>query len=121
MTRLLFFVLIPLFASAQIIDFPDSNFKNALLNTPCALVEGSDEFMDADIDNDGEIDMDEAASIWQLNVSGQGISSLDGIEHFVGLWILDCSSNNLSELTLNLPQLKIFSCRDNPLTTLNVF
>ena len=68
MTRLLFFVLIPLFASAQIIDFPDSNFKNALLNTPCALVEGSDEFMDADIDNDGEIDMDEAASIWQLNV-----------------------------------------------------
>ena len=42
--------------SAQIIDIPDANFKNALVNTKCVdLGEDGSGDIDADLNNDGEI------------------------------------------------------------------
>ncbi|CAG0898805.1 unnamed protein product [Darwinula stevensoni] len=47
-----------------IIDFPDANFKNALVNSKCADTDG-DNIFDADVDfnADGEIDVDEALRV----------------------------------------------------------
>ena len=63
----------------------------------------------------------EIASITELDVSGKGISSLDGIEHFTALSILDCTNNNLTELDLTkCATLTNLSCSSNKLTKLNV-
>ena len=70
----------------QIINFPDLNFKNALVNTKCVDTDG-DGFGDEDVDlnDDGEIDVDEALKVINLNIGGRQISSLNGIENFINL------------------------------------
>ncbi len=57
---LFYFVAFALLASGQIIDFPDPNFKNALVNTKCVDTNGNGTpESDADLNNDGEIDVSE--------------------------------------------------------------
>ncbi|MBK8349505.1 MAG: hypothetical protein IPL08_18600 [Saprospiraceae bacterium] len=73
-------------ANAQIIDFPDANFKNALVNTLCADTDGDNiGDADADLNNDGEIDVSEVLQVTYLNVSNKEISNLDGIGNFENL------------------------------------
>ncbi|MBK8349507.1 MAG: hypothetical protein IPL08_18610 [Saprospiraceae bacterium] len=48
------FLALCMVANAQIIDFPDANFKNALVNTLCADTDGDNiGDADADLNNDG--------------------------------------------------------------------
>ncbi len=98
--------------SAQVVNIPDANFKNALLNhNPVINVNG-----------DGEIQVSEAlAFTGTLTVQYKNISDLTGIEAFVNIQNLFCDNNNLTSLTIgNVPQLKVIGCSRNKLESLSV-
>ncbi len=106
----------------QIINFPDPNFKNALVNTKCVELNG-DFWRDDDVDtnNDGEIDLNEALYVIHLDVSSNDISNLSGIENFKNLKSLYCSANNLESINLsNLFDLEVLICEFNLLKSLQV-
>jgi hypothetical protein len=112
---ILFFLILFNVASAQIINFPDPNFKNALLLTKC-VDSNSDNFADADADlnNDGEIDQSEALKVKNLDVSYKGVTNLEGINYFDSLINLNCSNNKLTNLDIqNFIFLKSLNCSFN--------
>lgn len=89
---ILFFFASSFLCQGQIIDFPDPNFKNALLNHSPVI----------DTNNDGEIQISEAEAFsgW-LVVANQNISDLTGIEYFIYIYGLGCYQNNLTELDIS--------------------
>jgi Leucine-rich repeat (LRR) protein len=109
-------------ANGQIIDFPDANFKNALVNSICTDSDGNGSFdSDADLNDDGEIDIEEALKIISLDVSTRNISSLEGIGNFKNLERLYCLQNEI--ITLNLQELSnltFLSCGTNQLSSINI-
>jgi len=109
-------------STAQIIHFPDANFKNALVNTKCVDTNGDGEGdADADLNDDGEIDVSEALNVINLYINNRQISSLDGIENFKNLSILVCSINQLTSLDVKeLTNLTTLRCFFNQLSFLNV-
>ena len=119
---ILWFFTICNLTSAQIIDFPDANFKNALVNTLCVDTNGNDiGDADADFNDDGEIDMSEAIAVKHLIVHNNSIQSLVGIEKFNNLKWLNCNYNQLAYLNVqDLVNLTSLRCENNQLTSLNV-
>lgn len=115
-------MMVSVLLRGQIINFPDVNFKNALVNSWCVDIYGDGTGdKDADENNDGEIDMAEAIKINNLHISGRQISQLKGIEYFDSLQIIECSSNQLSELIIsNLTALRVLDCRKNQLSQLTI-
>jgi uncharacterized repeat protein (TIGR01451 family) len=111
-------------ADAQIVNIPDANFKNALVNTNCVtpwygLEPGELPIGDVDTNNDGEIQVSEAAAVQGLKISNQNIASLIGIESFTNLGTLDCSYNQLTSLTVTMSSVLInLDCSHNQLTSL---
>ncbi len=107
----------------QIIDIPDANFKNALVNFPVIDTDG-DHFPDsnADLNNDGEIQISEAESVLNLKLFFLQISSIQGIEYFINLEYLDISANQLTNVSplYNLTNLKILDCNSNFITELDL-
>lgn len=126
-----------------LVDIPDVNFKNALLNTLCVdLNEDGIGDVAVDTNNDGEIQEYEAKYITNLNLSGNNIASLEGIQGFPSLKILrceenlltsldvsqnialerlDCDNNNILALDVSQnPNLKILDCYSNILLNLNI-
>jgi len=122
-------------AQDPIVDFPDPNFKNALLQY----------YPDIDANNDGEIQVSEAEAYTGalvLFAVFPMISDLTGIEHFINITeldvgasaitTLDLSSNTLLEVVYsdacqltsinvnNCPGLELLWCGNNYLTTLDV-
>jgi Leucine-rich repeat (LRR) protein len=93
MQKLLFFISI-LSASytlqGQIVNVPDANFKNHLVNINCVDNDG-DGFAENDVDtnDDGEIQVSEAQFVINLIIQGplppQIMSTLEGIESFSNL------------------------------------
>ena len=105
-------LFVSFFASAQIVNIPDANFKNALLNHNPVI----------DTNGDGEIQVSEAENFDSiLNVNSQNISDLTGIEFFINIDFLLCSENQLTQLDLsqNL-NLTLLSVSNNLLTSLNI-
>ncbi len=81
---------------------PDTNFLNALVNTNCADLDGNGTIdSDADINDDGQIQMSEAEAVYGLYVSNNDISSLEGVQNFINLTSLDCSVNQLASLNIS--------------------
>ncbi len=119
---LIFFLTIASFSQAQIVNIPDSNFKDALVNDLVVDTDG-DEISDDDVDtnNDGEIQQSEANVVLWLRVDNKNISSLEGIQSFTNLKGLSCNSNQLTniDITQNL-NLEWFWCIGNQLTNLDV-
>lgn len=107
---------------AQNITIPDSNFKNALLNSDCVDTTGNGYGdSDADTNDDGEIQLSEAEAITGLILYNENIDSLDGIDNFVNLEFLMCLSNNLNSLDLSQNNsLVTLNCGGNQLTTLDI-
>ena len=62
-------LLLSAFAQAQVVTIPDANFKNALVNLPCADI-GNDYTLDVDADSndDGEISLQEAQAVTSLQL-----------------------------------------------------
>ncbi len=110
------------FINAQIVNIPDANFKNALINTNCVDTNGDDiGDSDADFNDDGEIQVAEAESVLWLNVAGENISSLEGIQSFINLEELIIFDNDLTNLdiTQNISLTRL-SCWINQLSSLDV-
>ena len=119
---LLFILFVVTFSNAQIVNIPDVNFKNALLYGDVADLNGNGS-IDGDVDtnNDGQIQVSEAETVYRLYINDFDISSLVGIESFTQMFVLECHSNNITELDFsqNL-ELRDLNCRYNSLTSLNV-
>jgi uncharacterized repeat protein (TIGR01451 family) len=117
-------ILLLLFAlpsQAQILNFPDPNFKNALVNSNCVGNSSNQFITDADTNDDGEIQLEEAQAVTKLSVANQNIADLTGIENFSNLTSLDCSSNQLTALTLNnMVSLQGLSISYNAITSLSI-
>ena len=149
----LYFLLLVCFgflANAQVINFTDANLKAKLLAASPSnqIARGVDvwTYIKIDVNNDGEIQLTEAALVYWLNISNQpagnsDITNLVGLEYFTNLQRLDCSDNSITNLVLsglnnldtllcsynnmtainlsNLPSFKNLHCQNNNLTSLN--
>ena len=74
-----------------------------------------------DKNSNGILSDTEVAVVTNINLSGQGISSLKGIEYFTSLIELSCSENQLVSLDLSQNKLlEKLECYSNQLTSLNV-
>lgn len=101
-------------SQAQIVNIPDINFKNALLNDNVVDIDNNGTYdSNVDLNNDGEIQVSEAESVFSLNVSFKNIVSLDGIADFSNLTTLYCTDNPLIELDVSsLINLETIGCWD---------
>ncbi len=89
-------------------NFPDENFRQALLNI-------------YDLDKDGSLSDAEIDNASQLNIQKQGIKSLKGLEFFPNLTVLECNNNELTELNVaNFTSLISLTCYSNEITRLDV-
>ena len=117
---LVFCLVFSLIASAQIINFPDANFKTKLLQSGVAFSEMNDELI-LDANNDGEIEVSEVQNVYGLNVSNANISDLTGISSFSALKFLTCNNNSLTNITIdNSIVLMALRANHNNLTSLNL-
>ena len=88
------------------INFPDNNFSA---------------FLAAKYGDGTGITKQQAANVTQLNVKGQNITDLQGIEHFTNLTKLDCSDNGLTILDVSKnTKLTELICGNNQINILNV-
>ena len=84
-----FIVTLALFSQCEkdepnpIVNIPDNNFLNALIE------------LGINTNGDGMINQDEAEKITFLDVSDRSISDMTGIEAFVNLRRLNCPSTSL--------------------------
>jgi len=125
MKNIYFFVLFLAYfsLSAQIINFPDPQFKAKLLSgssTNQITQNLAGNWISIDTNNDGEIQLSEAANIRNISIysSNNGafqISSIVGVKSFVNLEYLDVSDcpNILSVDVSGMQNLKLVSFDDN--------
>ena len=91
------------------VTIPDNNFLNVLIE------------LGVDTNGDGIISPAEAELILSLDVRGDSISDMTGIEEFVNLDTLNCNHNQLTTLDVsNNTALTYLKCYGNQLTTLDV-
>jgi len=96
-------------SDAQNVNIPDEFFKSAL------IVAG------VDANDDVEISTTEAEAITFLDVTNKNISDMTGIEAFVNLDTLYCSSNNITSLNVSSsPDLTVLRCWSNHITGLDI-
>lgn len=103
------FLFCVLSSQAEIVNFSDPNFKTAILNA------------NVDTNNDGDIQLTEAAAIYSLNLFGN-YSNTAGLEAFVNLNELMIWGDYLSVLNTNgLMSLQMLNCSASyALTSLNL-
>jgi hypothetical protein len=126
----LFFLTIGFLGNAQIINFPDANFKIKLLESNIAsniAYNSLDVRIKIDSNNDGEIQISEALEVYKLDVSYTTtgyfiITNLQGIEFFQNLRLLNCTSSNITNLDVSMLQnLEIlYASLNGDLSNLNI-
>lgn len=106
------FSLLVLSAHSQIVNIPDANFKNALLNHIPVI----------NTNNDGEIQVSEAIAFTGLmKVTSKNIVDMTGVQAFVNMTSLDCQHNPITILPTNgLNGLRELNCSYVSLTSLNL-
>ncbi len=108
---ILFLLTIITFAKAQTVNIPDLNFKAYLINNS-----------EINTNGDNEIQISEAVSFTgTINVLNKNIVNLVGIESFVNITVLQCSTNKITSLdiTKNVNLTSLY-CFGNQLTNLDV-
>lgn len=97
--------------NAQIVVIPDANFKSYLVGNASINTNG-----------DSEIQLSEAeAHTGTINVSGQNIADLTGIEAFTNITQLYCSGNQLNHLDVSSNvNLTYLQCNTSQLTGLDI-
>jgi len=100
------------FSQAQIVNIPDANFKNALLNYNPVI----------DTNGDNEIQESEALAVTSLTISNNNISNLEGIQSFTNLQSLQCQNNQIVSLDLLSANsnLQLLYCSSNNLSNLDL-
>ncbi|MCG2611428.1 T9SS type A sorting domain-containing protein [Flavobacterium sp. SM15] len=109
-------------SQAQVINFPDANFKAKLLQSAPGntIAYGNNTNIAIDANGDGEITQAEASIVTGLKISNANISDLSGINFFTGLITLDCDHNQLSSIDVSsLTNLQTLNCSNNQLLSLN--
>ena len=87
--------------------FPDANFRAVLA--------------EYDTDGSGGLSTSELRNIQDLDCSGKGIKSLQGIENLNRLQFLDCSNNQITNLDVGKSAYLLeLDCSGNNMETLNV-
>ena len=121
---LIFFVLLSILTQAQIINFPNQNFKNRLLAADSDVNYAKNlagAYFKIDANNNGEIEVTEAAEVSWLYARQCNTNSLVGIENFINLKTLHADENFLNSLDVSAcTQLEYLYCDANFLTSLNV-
>lgn len=111
---LLLFLLFGLFGKAQIINFPDANFKAKLLEASPSnyiAIDLTGNYFKIDANSNGEIEVSEALNISLLNIGSSSIQNLDGILNFINLTYLNCVFNQITSLDISsLSNLTILHC-----------
>lgn len=98
-------------AAAQTVNIPDAHFKGVLLKYAPKI----------DLNDNKEIEADEAAKVTNLNLVNDTIADLTGIEAFTALTFLDCSRNQLTDISLvSHTALQKLVCKQNKLTQLDI-
>lgn len=106
-TKILFIIIVfTTFCNAQIINFPDANFKLALVNSTWQYgsiaknISGSN--MTVDTNSDGEIQISEAQQVYKLIINpvvlSPDINTLEGINNFTNLTDIIINGKSLSGL-----------------------
>ncbi len=119
--------LVSLTAMGQNVNIADINLKNKLLFTQCAQLNNPTWLTDVDVNNDGEIQITEAANVLKLDISTNefnvtgNINNLSGLEFFPNLTELNCKGNSIANLNANVfPNLTKLDCSYNQLTAIDV-
>ncbi|GGG14850.1 hypothetical protein GCM10011344_14330 [Dokdonia pacifica] len=110
---LLLFVFIYGAIQAQIIDFPDENLKNALLNHNPTI----------DTNNNNEIEISEAANFnhEHLNLQFKGITDITGLENFTSIEKFIIGHNDITSADISvLPWAKDIGLNGNELTEIDI-
>lgn len=126
MKKLLLILTLCITASsyAQIINFPDANFKARLLaaesgNGIAYGINGGSFKLDAN--DDGEIEVSEALLVGTLHLRSSNISDLTGLESFANIRTLNCDYNNLTILDLSaLNNIEKVNANNNSLTSVTI-
>lgn len=115
-------LLISAYSNAQIITFPDIDFKEKLLMYgPNNYDINDNQLPYIDTNFNGEIEVSEALQVGELYVIDGSISDLTGIEFFTNLTRLIVQSSNLATINLStLTNLQYLSCKECQFTSLNV-
>lgn len=118
----IFFILITSVLNGQNIIFADNNLKSALISSLC--VDTNNDGIadtDADIDNNGEISLNEALLVNTLSLENKNITSLNGLEYFTNLETLDVSQNLITSINFtSFPNLIDIVISNNLLTNITI-
>ncbi|MBC7693809.1 MAG: T9SS type A sorting domain-containing protein [Burkholderiales bacterium] len=116
--------------NAQIINIPDANFKNKLINgsTDCIFATSytystgySNDILVVDTNHNGEIEQSEALAIEFMKISFASISDVTGLEYFTNLKGLTLANNQITAVNLaSLTKLEQIAIQQNQLTSLNL-
>jgi hypothetical protein len=116
-----YFLLLVLFLfsgmNAQVINFPDANFKAKLLEASTSnqiATTFNHDYIKIDANDDGEIGLSEAANVFSLNIVNNNISDLTGIEYFTSLWGLSCTNTLITTLNLGGNNIYDVYLQNNP-------
>lgn len=122
--KLIVFLFLANSVNAQIVNIPDPFFKGKLLQaSPINEIAytTANNYNRIDTNNNGEIEVSEAALIKRLYVYSSSITSLEGITSFVNLEVIGCSQNFISTLDFSgLNQLTTIWADHNQLTSIDV-
>lgn len=114
----IFLLFICVISNAQIINFPDQNFKNKLLQANTNNQTAAYTIIDTNAN--GEIEINEALMVNYLFVAVSNISDLTGIEYFTNLQYLFVNVNQITSINLStLTSLIQFRCDNNNLSTID--
>jgi uncharacterized repeat protein (TIGR01451 family) len=125
MKKLYFLFVVVLFfvsGKAQIINFPDANFKAKLLQPGGFYDHYLEQSFVLDANSDGEIEVNEVNFLLNIDISNANISDLTGISNFTSLISLNCSNNVLQNIIIGSTNasLKELVCTNNLLQSLSV-
>ncbi len=110
-------------SNAQIVNIPDPVFKNLLVNTNCTDNDGGIWTIndDVDINNDGEIQLNEALAVKVLEFDNASNYDLSGIEAFSNLEVIYFVNFSFENLDLSgVPSLKGLLMHSGTIGALNV-
>lgn len=122
LTLLLF--ILPIWIFSQNIVFTDPALKAKLLQSaPSNIIaqDTSGNFIAIDSNDDNEISLDEALQIAKLRIPSSNITSLNDLQYFPNLTMVDADYNTLSSLSLiNLNYLVDFSSKWSSIETIDI-
>ncbi len=122
---ILLFLTVFQVSTGQIIEFADPNFKAKLLEadeTNFIAKNLENQSIKVDLNENGEIEIEEALNVYFLNVSASNISSVNEIAFFNNLRNLDCSSNQISSITFlkDFESDYILNCSNNEISSMQL-